>query len=81
MMSVWAHDLALTNADIAMTVVAYFGGCVATLLFFARLSNFLGRKPVVLLSLIFGSIASFLFANAQGNRAKTARNNNYLIYS
>lgn len=65
MMSVWAHDLALTNADIAMTVVAYFGGCVATLLFFARLSNFLGRKPVVLLSLIFGSIASFLFANAQ----------------
>ncbi len=65
MMAVWAHDLHLTNADIAMTVVAYFAGCVATLLFFARLSNFFGRKPVVFLSLALGAVSSFLFAHAQ----------------
>ncbi len=67
MMAVWMQQLNLSTADVAMTVVAYFGGCVATLLFFARLSNFLGRKPVVLLSLAFGCLASFLFAHADSS--------------
>ena len=65
MMAVWSKTLSLTTAEIAMTVVSYFGGCVATLLFFARLSNFFGRKPVVFLALLFGASASLCFSFAQ----------------
>ena len=45
MMAVWRTDLGLTESETAMTVVSYFAGCVLTLFFFARLSNFFGRKP------------------------------------
>lgn len=32
-------SLAITTGDAAMTTIAYFAGCAASLLFFGRLSN------------------------------------------
>lgn len=62
MMAVWAKTIGLTTGNIAWTVVWYFAGCIAVLILFARLSNFLGRKPVVLLSLVLGASASWIFS-------------------
>ena len=64
MMAVWRTDLSLSESEIAMTVVSYFAGCVLTLFFFARLSNFFGRRPVVLAALLLGMISSFLYGQA-----------------
>lgn len=62
MMAVWAKTIGLTTGNIAWTVVWYFAGCIAVLIFFARLSNFLGRKPAVFLSLALGAAASWIFS-------------------
>ena len=61
LMSIYRDTLALSNADVANSIVAYFLGCILTLVFFARLSNYFGRKPVVLLTLIIAMSASFTF--------------------
>lgn len=66
MMAIWRTDLALTESETAMTVVSYFAGCVLTLFFFARLSNFFGRKPIVLASLLLGMASSLIYAHAAG---------------
>lgn len=65
MMAFWTQDLALSASEVAMSVVSYFAGCVLTLVLFARLSNFLGRKPVVIAALAFGALACYLFSNSQ----------------
>lgn len=65
MMAYWVHDLKLSSSEVAMSVVSYFAGCVLTLILFARLSNFLGRKPVVIGALAFGAIACYLFSVGQ----------------
>lgn len=65
MMAFWTQDLALSASEVAMSVVSYFVGCVLTLILFARLSNFLGRKPVVIAALAFGALACYLFSNSQ----------------
>lgn len=72
MMAVWKPALAMTTGDVAMTVVSYFGGCILTLLFFARLSNFFGRKPVVVAGLILGAAACWIFASAESTAALDA---------
>ena len=72
MMAVWKPALAMTTGDVAMTVVSYFGGCILTLLFFARLSNFFGRKPVVVAVLILGAAACWIFASAESTAALDA---------
>lgn len=64
MMAEWRSGLSLSESEMAMTVVSYFAGCVLTLFFFARLSNFFGRKPVVLAALLLGMAASLMYANA-----------------
>ena len=65
MMAYWVHDLKLSSSEVAMSVVSYFAGCVLTLILFARLSNFLGRKPIVIAALAFGAIACYLFSVGQ----------------
>lgn len=65
MMAFWTQDLALSASEVAMSVVNYFAGCVLTLVLFARLSNFLGRKPVVIAALAFGALACYLFSISQ----------------
>ena len=62
MMAYWVSELQLSSSEVAMSVVSYFAGCVLTLILFARLSNFLGRKPVVITALGFGAIACYLFS-------------------
>lgn len=64
MMAYWTESLNLTSSEIALSVVSYFAGCVLTLILFARLSNFLGRKPIVVSALMFGAIACYLFSIA-----------------
>lgn len=61
LMSVYREMLALSNADVANSIVAYFLGCILTLVFFARLSNYFGRKPVVITTLLLAMTASFTF--------------------
>lgn len=65
MMAYWVSELQLSSSEVAMSVVNYFAGCVLTLILFARLSNFLGRKPVVIAALAFGAIACYLFSVGQ----------------
>lgn len=65
MMAFWTQDLALNASEVAMSVVSYFAGCVLTLVLFARLSNFLGRKPVVIAALAFGALACYIFSISQ----------------
>ena len=62
MMAIWTDSHHLSTANIANTVLSYFVGCMVALLLFSRLSNFLGRKPVVSLSLLLSITASLLFA-------------------
>ncbi len=62
MMAVWRTGIPLSESEMAMTVVSYFAGCVLTLFFFARLSNFFGRKPVVLASLLLGMASSLIYS-------------------
>ncbi|MDX3924732.1 MAG: MFS transporter [Shinella sp.] len=50
----------LTYGDLSLTAVAYFAGAVTSLLVFGRLSNHLGRRPVILLSLGLAAIASLI---------------------
>lgn len=65
MMAYWVNELQLSSSEVALSVVSYFAGCVLTLILFARLSNFLGRKPVVIAALAFGAIACYLFSVGQ----------------
>lgn len=74
LMSVWTETLGLDNGAIAMTVVWYFVGCILTLVFFARLSNFLGRRPVVWITLAWAALACWLLADCSSVAAlNTAR--------
>lgn len=50
----------LSYSDLSLTVVFYFAGAVSALLILGRLSNHLGRRPVVLLSLGLAALASLI---------------------
>lgn len=50
----------LTYLDLSLTAVAYFAGAVTALLMLGRLSNHLGRRPVILLSLGLAAVASLI---------------------
>lgn len=65
LMSLYKAELALSTADVANSVVAYFAGCVATLLFFSRLSNYFGRKIVVLITLALAMAACAAYITMQ----------------
>jgi len=51
----------LNYSDLSLTAVVYFVGAVTTLLFFGRLSNHLGRKPVTLMSFALAAFACLIF--------------------
>ncbi len=65
MVAVWTGQLDLTAAQVAHTVLSYFLGCLFTLLLLARLSNFSGRRPAVLLSLTLSIAAALIMAYTQ----------------
>lgn len=56
----------LSYTDLSLTAVAYFAGAVTALLVFGRLSNHLGRRPVVLLSLGLAGLASLVLLRVSG---------------
>ena len=64
MMAIWTESHHLSSSNIANTVLSYFVGCMAALLLFSRLSNFLGRKLVVIISLLLSITASLIFAHS-----------------
>lgn len=65
LMSTWTREFGLSTAAIGMTVLLYVFGNACSLLFFARLSEVIGRRGAVFVSLLFGLAACgfFLLAN------------------
>ena len=61
LMSVYQSTLGLAPDEIANSLVAYYAGCILTLVLFARMSNYFGRKPVVLFTLAMGILGCALF--------------------
>lgn len=59
--STYSQILGLTSGDLSMTAVTYFVGCVIALLMFARISNYLGRRPVSLATLGLAAIGCLVF--------------------
>lgn len=51
----------ITNSDLALTTVAYLGVTAISLLMFGRVSNHLGRRPVVLAAIACAIAGSLLF--------------------
>ena len=49
--SMYIEEIGLTNGQLSMSSALYFIGTVVSLLTFARLSNHLGRKPLVIATL------------------------------
>jgi MFS family permease len=51
----------LSYPDLALTAVVYFIGAISALLIFGRISNHLGRKPVIFLTFALAAVVSILF--------------------
>lgn len=56
----------LSYNDLSLTAVFYFAGAVTALLVFGRLSNHLGRRRVVLLSLGLSALACLILLDVSG---------------
>ncbi len=57
----YAVSLNLSSGDLAMTSVMYFIGTIISLIFFARISNYWGRKRVIYMILCLSFIGCLLF--------------------
>lgn len=64
LMSTWTREFALSTAAIGMTVFLYVVGNALALLFFARLSEAIGRRGAVFASLAFSLAACGFFLAA-----------------
>ena len=49
--NIYRVENGITNADLSLSVVAYFAGTILALVYLGRLVNHLGRKPVSLATL------------------------------
>uniref|UniRef100_UPI00265963EA MFS transporter n=1 Tax=uncultured Megasphaera sp. TaxID=165188 RepID=UPI00265963EA len=63
--SLYKGELSLTNAALSLSAVLYFAGALAALLVLARLSDYCGRKPLTLSTLIMSAIGCVLFYSLQ----------------
>ncbi|WP_277297107.1 MFS transporter [Succinatimonas hippei] len=61
LMALWAKELNMSSAQLAVTMLSYFLGCIVSLLFLAKLSNALGRKKAVLCALICAFVSTIFF--------------------
>ncbi len=59
----YSVQIGLSKSYLSMTSVVYFIGTVLALLIFARISNYLGRRPVIFAVLILTAIGCLIFAN------------------
>lgn len=57
----YQQQIGMTNSDLAIAAVCYFVGTLLTLLFLARISNYLGRKPISIIAIALTIIACVLF--------------------
>ncbi|WP_221798619.1 MFS transporter [Oceanobacter mangrovi] len=57
----WRVADGLTYSDLSLSSVIYFIGAVSALMFFGRLSDFLGRRPIAILAMLLAAISSVLF--------------------
>lgn len=61
--TMYQAQLGLTHAELSMTSVYYLVGTVISLLFFPRLSDHLGRRPVTVMILAISFLGCVVFAN------------------
>lgn len=61
--SVYQSELGLTHAQLSMMSMWYLLGTVIPLLFLSRLSNYLGRKPVTIVTICLSISGCCIFAN------------------
>ena len=52
--NIYVSNLGLDKSTLSLTAVMYFLGTVIALMFFARLSNYWGRKPVIYITIALG---------------------------
>lgn len=58
---IFSQNIGLTNAELSMTAVAYFFGTLIALLMFGRISDYLGRRPVSLVTLGMAVMGCLIF--------------------
>ena len=61
LMAIWTKELNMSSAQLAVTMLSYFSGCIVSLLFLAKLSNAIGRKKAVLCALACAFISTSFF--------------------
>lgn len=59
--SIYAVDLAISSLTVTVLFAVYACGVVAALLLFGRLSDQIGRRPVLLIALLCAALSSILF--------------------
>ncbi|MFM2483052.1 MFS transporter [Celerinatantimonas sp. YJH-8] len=63
---IYRRSEGLSYNDLALTAVVYFVGAVTALLIFGRISNHLGRKPVIFLVFLLCIVADIILLNVNG---------------
>jgi MFS family permease len=64
--NIYRAEEGFTNADISTTIVAYSVATLTTLLVLGRLSNYLGRRPISIASLVLLLLGCVLLLNVHG---------------
>lgn len=59
--SAYREIIGLTSADLSMSAVMYFFGTGIALLMFARISNYVGRKPMIFVTMGMALLACLMF--------------------
>lgn len=66
-MTYYQETVGLTQGDLSMASTWYLLGTVVSLLFFPRLSDHLGRRPVVLVTLALAFVGCLMYTNMQSS--------------
>lgn len=61
----YQKEIEITNTHLSIISAIYFAGTVCALLIFARVSNYLGRRPVILIIILFSIISCIIFISLQ----------------
>lgn len=64
--TLYSQELGLASGDFSITAVAYFLGTIIALLVFARLSDYLGRKPVSFIAVLLAALGCLVFYHISG---------------
>lgn len=64
--NIYRAENGITNADLSLSVVAYFAGTIVALVCLGRLTNHLGRRPVSLATLAIMAVGCLVLINVTG---------------